>query len=482
MNATNLAEDIQLSPSPFQNLVLGIDFIFDLFLGGGRGGAKSWAIAWLIYYFVLKFPNQRILYVRKTYAGLQDFELICRKLFYVAYNGAARYNSTNHVWQFPNGCTLELGQLDHISDYDKYQGRSFALICVDEAGQYADPFMIDMLRSNLRAEKSVPTRFVIAANPGGVGHAWIAKRYVFIGAQPWAPFTDEISGSEFVSCPSTYLDNPFIDQEQYLKQLKSSCPFDDELLKAWISGDWTVARGAYFASVLSEEQNIFNPWLYTPNQYLKTLSVKERRLEKKQWSGDWEYFLTHDYGSSAPSVTYCIARSPGAEHEGKYFPRGSLILFDELATNSGDQLNVGKGWTVPTTAKEIIGMCERWNIEPNGVADDAIFSNHGSEVGTIADEFRDAGVYFEPVGKGSRINGWEKMRTLLSQAGSPDLPGLYISRACSYFWATVPYLARDPKRVEDLDSSGPDHAADAVRYGCLHELNEVNEVQVTNWI
>ncbi len=31
------------------------------------------------------------------------------------------------------------------------------------------------------------------------------------------------------------------------------------------------------------------------------------------------------------------------------------------------------------------------------------------------------------------------------------------------------YLDRDPKPTEDVDSSGPDHAADAVRYGCLHE-------------
>ncbi len=52
---------------------------------------------------------------------------------------------------------------------------------------------------------------------------------------------------------------------------------------------------------------------------------------------------------------------------------------------------------------------------------------------------------------------------LLADAGKPDQPGLYISRNCSYFWETVPYLGRDPKRVEDVDSSGPDHAADAVR-------------------
>lgn len=50
---------------------------------------------------------------------------------------------------------------------------------------------------------------------------------------------------------------------------------------------------------------------------------------------------------------------------------------------------------------------------------------------------------------------------------APDKPGLYVSRACDYFWSTVPYLARDEKRVEDVDSSGPDHAADAVRYGLM---------------
>jgi hypothetical protein len=54
------------------------------------------------------------------------------------------------------------------------------------------------------------------------------------------------------------------------------------------------------------------------------------------------------------------------------------------------------------------------------------------------------------------------MRDMLSNAGKPDKPGLYISRACSYFWSTVPYLARDQKRIEDVDSSGPDHAADAL--------------------
>jgi hypothetical protein len=48
-----------------------------------------------------------------------------------------------------------------------------------------------------------------------------------------------------------------------------------------------------------------------------------------------------------------------------------------------------------------------------------------------------------------------------------------------YFWETVPYITRDLKRVEDVDSTGPDHAADAVRYGCLRDERVVTWVQLS---
>ncbi len=74
---------------------------------------------------------------------------------------------------------------------------------------------------------------------------------------------------------------------------------------------------------------------------------------------------------------------------------------------------------------------------------------------------------FSPARKGDRISGWERMRILLQNAGEVDVPGLYISRSCEYFWATVPFLARDQRRPADLDTDGPDHGADAMRYGLL---------------
>ncbi|HIQ41853.1 MAG TPA: hypothetical protein EYH47_03800 [Pseudomonas oleovorans] len=191
----------------------------------------------------------------------------------------------------------------------------------------------------------------------------------------------------------------------------------------------------------------------------------------------WTTYLTHDFGSSAPSATYVVAKSPGGVGpDGKFYPRDSLVLVDELATCKRDNPNAGLNWTVPILAEEIISMCKRWQIKPAGVADDAIFAKGGHAAGSIADEFSRCGVRFDPAKKADRITGWNIMRRLLADAGQVDKPGLYISRSCSYLWETLPTLARDQKRIEDVDSSGPDHGADAVRYGCLRQARAVSSV------
>lgn len=438
----------------------------DVFLGGGRGGGKSYALALLALRHVEQYGNKaRVLYVRQTYKGVADFELVTRELFALIYGQGARYNAADHVWRFPNGAYMELGQLETHADYQKYQGRSFTLLLSDECGQYQTLDLLDLLRSNLRGPKDVPIRVVLAGNPGGVGHAVLAKRYVFKAA-PWTPFYEEKSKRQWVYAPSTFIGNNFIDTAQYRDQLESSCPSDPELLRAWIEGDWTVSRGAYFANVLDESRNAIDPWSAIPTQY--------------GWQ--WENYLAHDFGSSAPSATYVVLQSPGAKGpDGRFYPRDSLILIDELATSKPDRPNEGLGYTVPILAEMIVEMCARWDIRAEGVADDAIFAKVGHSSGSIADEFRRCGVFFHPAKKADRITGWTTMRRLLQDAGKPDVPGLYVSRSCSYFWETVPYLGRDIKRVEDVDSHGPDHGADACRYGCLRLRREMKRIPIAGF-
>ncbi|MGI9334920.1 MAG: hypothetical protein ACR2RL_17380 [Gammaproteobacteria bacterium] len=70
---------------------------------------------------------------------------------------------------------------------------------------------------------------------------------------------------------------------------------------------------------------------------------------------------------------------------------------------------------------------------------------------------------------------------MLQDAGKPNAPGLYIARCCGYFWQTVPYLGRDPRRPEDLDSRGPDHGTDAARYACLGAKRNTVIVVPCHW-
>jgi Phage terminase large subunit len=426
--------DVQvIEPTPFQAKVMAVPEMVDLFLGGGRGGGKSHNISLLILrHLELYREKARVLFVRKSYKGLADFELVLRGIFSQAYSSRASYNSQEHVWRLPYGY-VELAQIDGPKDYDKVQGRSFTLIVVDELTQWADPFVIDMLRSNLRGPQGIPLRTIYAANPGNVGHQWVASRYVLPSKQ-WNPFQLE-HGGWCVQANSTFRDNPHL----------------EDLLRAWTDGDWSVARGAFFAGCLDPVRCKTQPWSEIPN--------------------GWETWLSHDFGTSSPSATYLMARSPGASGpDGEWYPRGSFIVVDELATNRPNKLTEGLGWTVPRLAEAIVKMCERWGVQPEGCADDACFAKaRGYTAATIADEFSQAGVWFEPAGKGSRRTGWERMRTMLSQAGAKDAPGLYVSTLCSYAWATLPVLARDQRDIEDLDSDGPDHAADAIRYGVIYD-------------
>lgn len=454
--------------SKWQAQAMAVPEAFDLFLGGSRGSGKTHLLCALFLRHCEQHGERaRCLVVRKSFPGLMDLESEMKAFFGAVYGDGLRFDGQKHRFTLPTGSTVQLDQLERESDFQKYQGKSFSHIAVDEAGQYSSPALVDRLRSSLRAPAGVPTRFIMAANPGGAGHAWLVRRHAL--KESWAPYVDAASGFDFVTIQATYKDNEFIDRERYAKNLMASCATDPELGKAWLNGDWSILRGAFFSSVIDETRNMIEPWAKLPRE--------EPEDPYSDHPTSWHFYLAHDFGVSAPSVTYLCAASPGAEGpDGYFYPRGSIILIDEETTTHPDDLNQGLGLTVPDQADRIKNMCQRWGVQARGVADDAIFNRTGSQHGSIADEFSRCGVQFTRAHKGSRLGGWEKMRRLLAAAGQPDLPGLYVSRKCQIWWQTVPALPRDARNPEDVDSTAADHAADACRYGCLgcQELPKIN--------
>ena len=83
-----------LTFTSFQAQVMATPEVFDLFLGGGRGGGKSYAIAMLMLRHGEQYGSAaRMLFVRKSFPGIVDFEQTTREVFGLAYGGRASYNA-----------------------------------------------------------------------------------------------------------------------------------------------------------------------------------------------------------------------------------------------------------------------------------------------------------------------------------------------------------------------------------------------------
>jgi hypothetical protein len=251
-------EAIQLSP--FQHRACCVPENFNLALTGSRGGGKSFLLGILAMRHIVKYGDRaRVLFVRQSHAGCEDFVMILRSLFGRAWGPAVRYNANDGIWRgFPGGGTLEVSQLSNHGEYQKFQGRSFTLIIVDELGQFATDELPSLLRSNLRGPAEVPKRMVVASNPCGIGHSHVYKKHV-LRAVPWHPY--EVDRQTWVTAPSLFTDNPFIDADQYRRDLEAACSFDGELLKAFRDGRWDVIRGgSFFAQCLNEQRVMFKAW------------------------------------------------------------------------------------------------------------------------------------------------------------------------------------------------------------------------------
>ncbi|MBY0506446.1 MAG: hypothetical protein K2X03_21185 [Bryobacteraceae bacterium] len=464
-------EAIQLSE--FQHRACCVPEDFNLALTGSRGGGKSFLMAILIMRHIVKFGDKaRVLFVRQSHAGCEDFVMICRSLFGRVWGAAVRYNSQSGIWHgFPGGGSVEVSQLSNHGEYQKFQGRSFTLICVDEAGQFSTDELPSLLRSNLRGDLSVPKRMIVASNPCGVGHTWVYRKHV-LRAVPWHPYETE-DGQMWVTAPSLFVENPFIDAAQYRRDLEAACSFDGELLRAFRDGAWDVVRGgAFFGGSLDEKRVMLKAWDLGGKKiraFLKPnvtpagngIVLCEPDLEP------WTFSLALDWGYSAPCVCYLMAKSPGATVDGRWYPRGSVLVLDEVCTARPGQPHVGAELSVEDVSTLLKDMCRRWGVSPTGVCDDACGTRNDKGI-SIMEQFARAGVTFYAAGKGSRISGWQYMRELLLNASLErlDKPGLFVSDKCGYWWETVPFLSRSMRHPEDLDGIC-DHGADACRYGLV---------------
>lgn len=445
-------------PTDWQARVLAVPEQYNLALLGGRGSGKTTALSFLVLRHCVQYGDlARVLILRATYKSLANLWDEVEALFAAAFPQGIQSNRADFVIRCPNGAVVTLGNLSSQKDVAKWQGQEANLLAVDEVTNFTSLRYINMLRANLRGPAGVPTRMIVLGNPGGPLHATIARMHVH-GRTPWRPYTLD-DGSEWTYCPSTFVDNPTLDQARYARSIVASAGGDRALSEAWLNNNWNDIAGAFFGDVWGDHLILPDTGWQVP---ARPMFVRDgvRRLLPPEWSS----FVGLDWGWSAPSVCLLAAVPlvPGLVGPGgRVFPKGSYIVLDEVHSARTDDPSLGKGWPPKMLAEEIVAACERWNVEPDGVGDDA----RGLQNDTLLEQLRDTGLYLEKPVK-DRISGWTRLKSLMHGAMVDDgeTPGIWISARCRLTCETVPLLPRDDVRMEDVDTSANDHAADALRY------------------
>lgn len=210
--------------------------------GGAAGGGKSVALLVAALQFV-EFPGYSALLLRRTFKQLSKADSILSKakewLFPLRDRGV-RWNGDEYKFTFPSGATLEFGHVEHEAAVYNYQGGAWAFVGHDEMTQFTPP-MITYPRTRLRrvVGSPVPIRSRGASNPGGVGHEFVKERYVK-GKDGRDPSTPD---RQFF--PATLADNPHIDRDDYVRQLRDA-GVDPITLAQLLRGDWDAVAGGRF--------------------------------------------------------------------------------------------------------------------------------------------------------------------------------------------------------------------------------------------
>jgi hypothetical protein len=403
---------------------------FEILYGGARGGGKTDAgIVWLSY--DIANPRLRALVIRRNADDLSDWVDRARRM-YARFGADFAYRPTEI--KFPTGAIIKTGHLKDDSSYTKYQGHEYQRMVIEELNQIPEEKRYLQLISSCRSTvKNLPPQVFCTTNPGGAGHGWVKRRFVDVGP-PNIPYTDPDSGLNRIYIPATIDDNPTLleNDPNYLKILEGLKETDVELWKAWRLGSWDTFAGQFFREFRRD---------------LHTCKPFTPKSEIPKYAGV-------DWGRIAPFVFLAGAFDVVKMEDGRVFHR--VWIYKEI---DGTEKNP-KEWADEIKERVNIEEFTRISVDP------AMFTKGQDNSISIADQFKKEDIRMKPASN-DRVGGWSVLHDWLSIA--PDgLPYLVITEDCHDLITTLPELVHDDNKVEDVDTTGNDHWADALRYMLKH--------------
>lgn len=422
----------------------------EILYGGAAGGGKSrWARAEAVQ-ACLQIPGVRVVIFRRTFPDL--YRSVVGPLLAEMPPGLGRFKGGGHVFQFFNGSILELGHLQRESDTDKYQGAEYQLIIFEEATHFTER-QYRYMKSRLRAAGSVKARMdqlglaprmVATANPGGVGHHWVKRRFVDPAPSGTVfrvrPNLDDPNPGSRCYFPARVTDNPSVNKE-YIDELNS---LPENMRKALRDGDWNVLDGVRFAQWM-ERHHVINP-SDLPIPMLTGAKV-----------------CAVDYGFAAPFAALWLVK----------LADGLIVVYRELYRT--EQTAVQQAELIRDAMAEeeaITGDRIPIVLDPSmWRRNDATVSkalNHSDlpPVGSPAHDYQRVLNRTPIKAVNARVHGWALLDEKL-RLRADGLPRFLCYNTNRDLIRTLPALPRAKNNPEDVDTTVEDHLADALRYGLM---------------
>lgn len=427
-------------PQPKQRLFLTCPYQ-DVGFGGAAGGGKTDGAIGKALAHIQAYPGRaHVLILRKAIGHFREI-LKRTKVLLSPVLGLRAYSREEHTWNFPDGCTLQLGYLDHDDDLEQYQGGEWTLIIFEELEHWDSPYAWNWMLSRLRSpHPDMLLQRCATFNPGGAGGHWIKAE--FIDPAPYGkmhkiPIEMPDGTTEYrtrVFIPSRVQDNKYLGRD-YIATLAALPPVQRAQL---LYGDWSAVEGKFFTT--------WNPDVH----------IIPAHPIPDSWDRRW---MAYDHGTTDPYSCGWYVKDP----------YGCIHRFDEdyglkLGSTSGE--GCGKS---PAEIAQIIKSHERdqnW-IYDERWADGSIFDRHGGP--TIAEQFANEGIRFRPSYKAGKKDACLLARSMLDVVNGK--PKFVVHDNCRHFIRTIPELRTDkrPGKSEQF-GAGEDHCGDEWLYALRRAL------------
>lgn len=413
--------------------------------GGARGGGKSWFCRVKATLMCLKYPNLKVLILRRTYPELRGnhIEPLVQMLHCKDPDKSKRiatYNDSQKEFRFPNGSLIKLGYCKNENDKLQFQGQEYDAIFFDECTHFAWSTVQFILTSLRNTREDFNTRAYFMGNPGGVGHVWFKRLFID------RAYLEGEDPEEYEYIPATVDDNKLLMQNDpdYIKLLDS---LPEKMRQAHRFGNWNVFEGQFFEEFTqiapTEEDQKMRRWTHV--------------IEPFEIPANWPIYRSYDFGYAKPfSMAWWTV-----DYDGRIYRILEYYGCVKNSPNEGLKITANeqfkKAHEIETTHRWLKGK------KIYGPADPAIWDESRGE--SIAETAEKYGIYFDK-GDHNRLAGWMQMHYRLS-FDQEGIPMMYIFNTCEAFIRTVPTLQYSETHPEDLDTTGEDHVADEARYFCM---------------